>query len=191
MTATVTPPKERLSRGSGSGLGDPWRVIVLNDDHNTFEGVAFALAQTIPGVDYDKGMRFANKITPPGRRRGRPPEAAELYHSQPAATALTMVPLELSASTTSSASRRLRRGRPLVRFFEVIAEDAVARGGSVPVAASIAAATSSRALPRDAPPHRGYLPERAPPGSGRRRARSCALHACEPPSAAIDIDRSS
>ena len=71
MTATITPPKERLSRGTGSGIGDPWRVIVLNDNHNTFEGVAFALAQTIPGVDYDKGMRFANRMwCRRSRRRG-------------------------------------------------------------------------------------------------------------------------
>jgi ATP-dependent Clp protease adaptor protein ClpS len=51
MTSTLTPPRERVRRGSGSGTGDAWRVIVRNDDHNTFEGVAFALAQTIPGVD--------------------------------------------------------------------------------------------------------------------------------------------
>ena len=48
--STFTPPRERTRRGSGSGTGDAWRVIVLNDNHNTFEGVAFALAQTIPGV---------------------------------------------------------------------------------------------------------------------------------------------
>ena len=51
MTHTLTPPRERVRRDAGSGLGDAWRVIVLNDQHNTFEGVAFALAQTIPGVD--------------------------------------------------------------------------------------------------------------------------------------------
>jgi hypothetical protein len=42
---TATPPKERVRKGSGSGTGDAWRVIVLNDSHNTFEGVAFALAK--------------------------------------------------------------------------------------------------------------------------------------------------
>ena len=96
MTATITPPKERLSRGSRSGLGDPWRVIVLNDNHNTFEGVAFALAQTIPGVDYDKGMRFANKIHTSGQAivwSGHR-EAAELYHSQLGGYGLTLAPLE-------------------------------------------------------------------------------------------------
>ena len=46
----------------GSGLGDAWRVIVLNDDHNTFEGVAFALASVIPGVTYDGGMQLAKRL---------------------------------------------------------------------------------------------------------------------------------
>ena len=77
------------SQGTGSGTGDAWRVIVLNDNHNTFEGVAFALAQTIPGIDYDKGMPLANTIHTdrPGDRLVGPPELAELYHSQLEATA--------------------------------------------------------------------------------------------------------
>jgi ATP-dependent Clp protease adaptor protein ClpS len=96
VTQTLTPPKERLDRGTGSGLGDAWRVIVLNDDHNTFEGVAFALAQTIPGVDYDQGMRLANRIHNSGRAivwSGHR-EAAELYHAQLEGYGLTMAPLE-------------------------------------------------------------------------------------------------
>jgi ATP-dependent Clp protease adaptor protein ClpS len=93
---TVTPPREETRQGTGSGTGDAWRVIVRNDDHNTFEGVAFALAQTIPGVDYDKGMRLANKIHSTGQAivwSGHR-ELAELYHSQLEAYGLTMAPLE-------------------------------------------------------------------------------------------------
>ena len=67
MTSTLTPPKERTRRYTGSGVGGAWRVIVLNDNHNTFEGVAFALAQTIPGVDYDRGMALANRIHSTGQ----------------------------------------------------------------------------------------------------------------------------
>ena len=96
MTQTLTPPKERLDRGTGSGVGDAWRVIVLNDDHNTFEGVAFALAETIPGVDYDGGMRLANKIHNSGQAvvwSGHR-EPAELYHGQLSGHGLTMAPLE-------------------------------------------------------------------------------------------------
>jgi len=93
---TQTPPRERLDRGTGSGIGDAWRVIVLNDDHNTFEGVAFALAQTIPGVDYDRGLALANRIHNTGQALvwSGHREAAELYHSQLEAHGLTMAPLE-------------------------------------------------------------------------------------------------
>ena len=63
----MSPPKERVRKGTGSRTGDSWRVIVLNDNHNTFEGVAFALAQTIPGVDYDKGIQLATKIHTTGQ----------------------------------------------------------------------------------------------------------------------------
>ena len=51
--------KERVDQGTGTGLGAPWNVVVLNDDHNTFEGVAFALSATIPGLSYDQGMALA------------------------------------------------------------------------------------------------------------------------------------
>ena len=96
MTHTLTPPRERTRGTSGSGLGDAWRVIVLNDDHNTFEGVAFALAQTIPGVDYDRGMALANRIHSTGQAivwSGHR-EPAELYHSQLEGHGLTLAPLE-------------------------------------------------------------------------------------------------
>jgi ATP-dependent Clp protease adaptor protein ClpS len=96
MSQTLTPPRTRPRRTSGSGLGDAWRVIVLNDDHNTFEGVAFALAQTIPGVDYDKGMELANRIHTTGQAIvwSGDREAAELYHSQLESSGLTLAPLE-------------------------------------------------------------------------------------------------
>ena len=96
MTQTLTPPRERVRRGTGSGAGGAWRVIVLNDDHNTFEGVAFALAQTIPGIDYARGMGLANRIHSTGRAivwSGHR-EAAELYHSQLEGFGLTLAPLE-------------------------------------------------------------------------------------------------
>jgi len=96
MTHTLTPPKVRPRRTSGSGTGDAWRVIVLNDDHNTFEGVAFALAQTIPGVDYDKGMALANKIHTSGQAIvwTGPREPAEHYWAELDSAGLTMAPLE-------------------------------------------------------------------------------------------------
>lgn len=96
MSATETPPRERARAGSGSGIGDAWRVIVLNDDHNTFEGVAAALAATLPGIDFDKGMQLATKVHNTGQAivwSGHR-EAAELYHSQLEAHGLTLAPLE-------------------------------------------------------------------------------------------------
>jgi len=93
---TATPPKERIEKSTGSRTGGVWRVIVLNDNHTTFEGVAFALARTIPGIDYAKGMRLANAIHSAGQAvvwSGHR-ELAELYHSQLVGCGLTMAPLE-------------------------------------------------------------------------------------------------
>jgi ATP-dependent Clp protease adaptor protein ClpS len=80
----------------GSGLGDNWRVIVLNDDHNTFEGVARALARVLPGVSYEGGMKMANTIHSSGRAvvwTGQR-EPAELYWQQLSEAGLTMAPLD-------------------------------------------------------------------------------------------------
>jgi ATP-dependent Clp protease adaptor protein ClpS len=95
--ATLTPPRERLRRGGGSGLGEPWRVIVLNDDHNTFQGVAFALSDVLPGVTFDAGMALANRIHTAGQAIvwSGLKEQAELYWTQLREHGLTMAPLEL------------------------------------------------------------------------------------------------
>jgi ATP-dependent Clp protease adaptor protein ClpS len=94
--ATQTPPRERISRGTGTGLGRPWRVIVRNDDHNTFQGVAFALSSVLPGVSYDHGMELANRIHNTGQAMvwSGPKETAELYWTQLVDHGLTMAPLE-------------------------------------------------------------------------------------------------
>lgn len=94
--ATKAPPRERRQRGSGSGLGRPWRVIVLNDDHNTFQGVALALSSVLPGVSFEQGMALANRIHDTGQAvvwSGHR-EQAEHYWSQLAGHGLTMAPLE-------------------------------------------------------------------------------------------------
>ena len=94
---TLTPPREReRTRGPGGGTGDASRVIVLNDDHNTFDGVAFALAAVLPGVDFERGISFANRIHNSGQALvwSGHRELAELYWEQLNGHGLTMAPLE-------------------------------------------------------------------------------------------------
>jgi ATP-dependent Clp protease adaptor protein ClpS len=94
--ATKTPPRVRRSRGTGTSLGRPWRVIVRNDDHNTFQGVAFALSSVLPGVSYERGMALANRIHSTGQALvwSGHKEQAELYWAQLEGFGLTMAPLE-------------------------------------------------------------------------------------------------
>jgi ATP-dependent Clp protease adaptor protein ClpS len=95
--ATLTPPRKReRTRRPGSGSGDAWRVIVLNDDHNTFQGVAYALSSVLPGVSFDKGMSLANLIHDSGQAIvwSGEKEPAELYWTQLKDFGLTMAPLE-------------------------------------------------------------------------------------------------
>ena len=97
MTSVTTrAPARRAPRRPAGGAGEAWRVIVLNDSHNTFEGVAFALARVIPGVTYDRGLAIADEIHNTGQAvvwSGHR-EAAELYWNRLRAFGLTMAPLE-------------------------------------------------------------------------------------------------
>ena len=63
MTETIELPR---TGGPGSGLGDNWRVIVRNDDHNTFDHVALTLARTIPGRQRPEGLRLRGRHPPVG-----------------------------------------------------------------------------------------------------------------------------
>jgi len=94
--ALSTPTRERPTRDRGGRAGDAWRVIVLNDNHNTFEGVAAALAHVLPGISFDQGMTLANRIHNTGRAvvwSGHR-EPAELYWEGLNGLGLTMAPLE-------------------------------------------------------------------------------------------------
>ena len=93
MTQTIELPR---TGGPGSGLGGGWRVIVRNDNHNTFDHVAHTLAVTIPGLTIDSGYAMADRIHSTGLAivwTGHR-EAAELYWEQLADAGLTMAPLE-------------------------------------------------------------------------------------------------
>ena len=93
---TISRPRERERAGTGSGIGDATNVVVLNDDHNTFEGVASTLARIIPGVSYEKGLGIADRIHNSGQAIvwSGPKEPAEHYWEQLREAGLTMAPLE-------------------------------------------------------------------------------------------------
>ena len=93
MSQTIELPRVREP---GSGLGDAWRVIVRNDDHNTFDHVAQTLARTLPGVSVDQGYAIADRIHNTGLAVvwAGPREPAELYWEQLCDAGLTMAPLE-------------------------------------------------------------------------------------------------
>jgi ATP-dependent Clp protease adaptor protein ClpS len=72
------------------------RVIVLDDDHNTFQHVVEALVRHIPAMTPDQAWELAHRIDGEGAATvwQGPQEQGELYHQQLAAEGLTMAPLE-------------------------------------------------------------------------------------------------
>jgi ATP-dependent Clp protease adaptor protein ClpS len=93
MTETLEQPR---TADPGGGLGGAWRVIVRNDNHNTFDHVARTLARFIPGVSLERGYEFANLIHSSGQAIvfSGAKEIAELYWEQLKSAGLTMAPLE-------------------------------------------------------------------------------------------------
>jgi ATP-dependent Clp protease adaptor protein ClpS len=73
-----------------------YRVIVLDDDHNTFQHVVNCLVQYIPGMTPDTAWDLAHEINDDGQAivwTGAL-EQAEFYHQQLSREGLTMAPLE-------------------------------------------------------------------------------------------------
>jgi ATP-dependent Clp protease adaptor protein ClpS len=93
MSETIELPR---TLGPGSDLGGHWRVIVRNDNHNTFDHVAVTLAHTIPGLSVEQGYAIADTIHNAGQAIvwSGMKEPAELYWEQLASAGLTMAPLE-------------------------------------------------------------------------------------------------
>ena len=72
------------------------RIIVLDDNLNTFEHVANCLEIIIPGMNKDRSWLLAVKVDREGSAevwRGCL-EQAELYHQQLISKGLTMAPIE-------------------------------------------------------------------------------------------------
>lgn len=93
MAQTVELPRVA---GPGSGVGGMWRVVVLNDDFNTFDHVAETLASVIPGISLAEGYRFADRIHNTGCAIvwSGPREDAEDYWGRLDAAGLSLAPLE-------------------------------------------------------------------------------------------------
>lgn len=93
MAQTVELPRVG---GPGSGLGGTWRVIVLNDEFNTFDHVAETLSSVIPDVTLAHGYRLADRIHNAGQAIvwSGPREDAQQYWDRLDSAGLTMAPLE-------------------------------------------------------------------------------------------------
>ena len=93
MSLTVELPRVG---GPGSGVGGLWRVVVLNDNYNTFDHVAETLSEVIPGVTLADGYRFADRIHNTGLAIvwSGVREDAEQYWDRLDAAGLTLAPLE-------------------------------------------------------------------------------------------------
>ncbi len=93
--STTTVERPRVA-GPGSGVGGNWLVIVLNDDHNTFDHVAKTLSRVVPGVSLDGGYAMADQIHNAGQAAvwTGPREPAEHYWELLKEAGLTMAPLE-------------------------------------------------------------------------------------------------
>lgn len=90
---TVTPEKTQ------SVIRQPYpnyKIIVLNDDYNTFQHVHDCLVQYIPAMTSDQAWDLTNQIHFEGQAIVwvGPQEQAELYHMQLRRAQLTMAPLE-------------------------------------------------------------------------------------------------
>ncbi|MBE9171438.1 ATP-dependent Clp protease adapter ClpS [Pleurocapsales cyanobacterium LEGE 06147] len=95
MTASPTVTKQRESQVLHKPYPN-YKVIVLNDDFNTFQHVAQCLMKYIPGMTSDRAWELTNQIHFEGQAIVwiGPQEQAELYHQQLKRAGLTMAPLE-------------------------------------------------------------------------------------------------
>ena len=90
FTSPVLDPK--TIRGKYSEA----KIIVLDDNFNTFQHVANCLATIIPGISEKRSWELALAVDREGSAevwRG-PFEQAELYHQQLVIKGLTMAPIE-------------------------------------------------------------------------------------------------
>lgn len=95
MATAPTQAPERSSQVTRK-LYPNYKVIVLDDDFNTFQHVAECLMKYIPGMTSDRAWELTNQVHFEGQATVwiGPQEPAELYHQQLSRAGLTMAPLE-------------------------------------------------------------------------------------------------
>ena len=96
MEFSTTSPTTVLELNTKKEKYPEGRVIVLNDNLNTFEHVANCLLAIIPGMSEKRSWDLAVKVDRTGSAevwRG-PLEQAELYHEELVLKGLTMAPIE-------------------------------------------------------------------------------------------------
>ena len=89
-TNTVLEPKIKTRKYPEA------KIIVLDDDYNSFDHVANCLEKIIPGMSERRSWELAVEVDSEGSAqvwRG-PLEQAELYHHQLFSKGLTMAPIE-------------------------------------------------------------------------------------------------
>ena len=90
LTSTLLDPKIKTKKYPEA------RIIVLDDNFNSFEHVANCLVTIIPGMSEKRSWELAVEVDREGSAevwRG-PLEQAELYHQQLVSKGLTMAPIE-------------------------------------------------------------------------------------------------
>ena len=94
--ASVAPPKANTVKDKQQQSYPQKKVIVLNDDFNTFEHVAKSLVTHIPHMTPERAWELTQQVHFNGLAIVwvGPMEQAELYHLQLMRQGLTMAPLE-------------------------------------------------------------------------------------------------
>ena len=96
MELSTTSPTTVLEPKTAKQKYPEARVIVLDDNFNTFQHVAKCLMTIIPGMSEKKSWDLTIKVDKSGSAevwRGNI-EQAELYHEQLVSKGLTMAPIE-------------------------------------------------------------------------------------------------
>jgi ATP-dependent Clp protease adaptor protein ClpS len=94
--ANVTAPEKSTASVVDRKPYPNYKIIVLNDDYNTFQHVAHCLMSYIPNMTEDLAWELTNQVHYEGQAIVwvGPQEQAELYHEQLLREGLTMAPLE-------------------------------------------------------------------------------------------------